>query len=299
MADEKVSFHEQIARNKRATILVELMMLLLLFGVVYAVGYVMGGAPIFTGLLAGAVALGYVAFAYANATNTVLLATEARPANPQVRDEKLLAYRVEEMALAAGLPVPKVYIQDSRDINAFATGLTPDKAIVCVTRGAIEQLSQEELEGVIAHEMSHVANYDVRLATVTIGVVGAIAMLAEIGLRLVWFRGGDREKKANPAILVVALAALILAPLLSRLVYLLLSRRREYLADATGVQLTRNPQGLADALEKIKGDLPDDPKGSRTAAGLYIANPWKHVDVASVWSTHPPLDERIRRLRSM
>src|SRR5581483_4197349 len=164
---ERISFPEQIARNKRATILVEGLMLLILFGVVYAVGYLLGGAPVFTGVLALLVAAAYVGFAYANATRTVLLATEARPANPQSREEKLLLYRVEEMALAAGLPVPKVYIQDSRDINAFATGVSPEKAILCVTRGALEQLSQEELEGVIAHEMSHVANYDVRLATVT------------------------------------------------------------------------------------------------------------------------------------
>jgi heat shock protein HtpX len=301
MADihEKVSFREQIARNKRQTVLVEGFMLLLLFGVVYAVGLVLGQPPVVTGVIAVAVAALYVGFAYANATSTVLLASEARPANPAVREEKLLQYKIEEMALAAGLPVPQVYIQDSRDINAFATGLRPEKAIIVVTRGALAQLSQEELEGVIAHEMSHVANYDVRLATVTVGVVGAIAMLAEIGLRLLWFRGGSRDRKANPIVIVVALAALILAPILSRLTYLMLSRRREYLADATGAKLTRNPNGLADALEKIKGDLPDDPKGSRTVSGLYIANPWKRVQAASVWSTHPPLDERIRRLRSM
>src|SRR5581483_70128 len=263
-AHEKVSFPEQIARNKRQTVVVEGIMLLILFAVVYLVGAILGTPPVVTGVLAALVSLLYVGFTYANATSTVLLAAEARPANPAVREEKLLQYKVEEMALAAGLPVPQVYVQDSRDINAFATGLAPEKSVICVTRGAIEQLSQEELEGVIGHEMSHVANYDVRLATVTIGVVGAIAMLAEIGLRMLWWRGGGRDRKVNPALLVVALAALV-----SRLVYLMLSRRREYLADATGVKLARNPQGLADALEKIKGDLPDDPKGSRTAAGLY------------------------------
>ncbi|MEA3201687.1 MAG: heat shock protein HtpX [Thermoplasmata archaeon] len=296
----KVSFAEQIARNKRQTVLVEALMLLILFGVVFAVGAVLGAEPVVTGAIALVVALAYVGIAYANATSTVLLAAEARPANPNVREEKLLQYKVEEMAIAAGLPVPQVYIQDSRDINAFATGLAPQKSVICVTRGAIEQLSQEELEGVIGHEMSHVANYDVRLATVTVGVVGAIAMLAEIGTRLLWFGGGrGRDRKGSPVLIVVAIAALILAPILSRLVYLMLSRRREYLADATGAKLTRNPQGLADALEKIKADLPDDPKGSRTAAALYIANPWNHLSSSSPWSTHPPLDERIKRLRSM
>lgn len=297
---ERVGFEAHIRRNQRQTLLVAAFMLLLLFGIVFAVGYLLGYPPYATMAVALLVAGGYVAISWARSTNTVLLAAQARPANPMARDEKLLLYKVEEMAIAAGLPVPKVYVQDSRDINAFAAGLTPAKAIVCVTRGALEQLNQEELEGVLAHEMSHIANHDVRLATVTIGVVGAIAMIAEIGLRMLWFGGGARgERKGHPALLVVAIIGIILAPILSRLTYLFLSRRREYLADATGAQLTRNPEGLADALLKIKGDLPDDPKGSRTVAGLYIANPWKRVDVRSVFSTHPPLDERIKRLRQM
>ncbi|MFA5860533.1 MAG: M48 family metalloprotease [Candidatus Thermoplasmatota archaeon] len=301
---EKLTFEDQIARNKRQTVVVAAFMLVLLFGVVFAVGYILGTPPYFTLILALIVSSIYIGITWASATSTVLLASQARPVNPSVREEKLLAYRVEEMALSAGLPIPRVYIQDSRDINAFATGLTPDKAIICVTRGALEQLDQEELEGVIAHEMSHIANYDVRLATVTVGVVGAIAMIAEIGLRMLWFgggrRGGGRDRGgAHPLLIVVAIAGLILAPILSRLTYLFLSRRREYLADATGAKLTRNPEGLAQALEKIKGDLPDDPKGSRTVAGLYIANPWKRVEAASVFATHPPIDERIRRLREM
>ena len=299
--EQRISFDAQIARNKRQTIVVAFFMLALLFGVVFAAGYLLGQPPYVTLVLALLVSLVYVGISWARATDTVLLASQARPADPNVREEKLVAFRIEEMAIAAGLPTPRVYIQDSRDINAFAAGLTPEKAVICVTRGALEQLDQEQLEGVIAHEMSHIANYDVRLATVTIGVVGAIAMIAEIGVRLLWFGGGRRggDRKGSPILIVVALLGLILAPLLSRLVYLFLSRRREYLADATGAKLTRNPEGLAEALEKIKGDLPDDPKGSRTVAGLYIANPWKHVSVSTVFSTHPPIDERIRRLRAM
>lgn len=297
---ERTGFEEHIRRNQRQTVLVAGFMLLLLFGMIYAIGYALGYPPIFTGVLALAVAAIYVAVSWARSTNTVLLASQARPANPAVREEKLLLYKVEEMAIAAGLPVPKVYVQDSRDINAFAAGLTPEKAIICVTRGAMDQLDQEEMEGVLAHEMSHIANRDVRLATITIGVVGAIAMIAEIGLRALWFggRGGDR-RGGHPALIVIAIIGLILAPILSRLTYLFLSRRREYLADATGVQLTRNPEGLAGALAKIKGDLPDDPKGSRTVAALYIANPWTRIQRESVWATHPPLDERIKRLRQM
>jgi heat shock protein HtpX len=208
------------------------------------------------------------------------------------------------MAIAAGLPVPKVYVQDSRDINAFAAGKKPEEAVICVTTGALEQLSQEELEGVIGHEMSHILNYDVRLTTVTVALVGAIAMLAEIALRAHWLSGGDRRRRRHEGggagpLIVVGILFMILAPILSRLVYLMLSRRREYLADASGARLTRNPEGLASALLKIKNDLPDDPKGSRTVASLYIANPWNRLSADSVFATHPPIDERIRRLRSM
>lgn len=297
---EKLSFDEHIARNQRVTIAVMAFMLALLFGVVYAVGFVLGAPPVFTLVLALGISVGYVALAWARSTETVLLAAEARPANPAVREEKLLMYKVEEMALAAGLPVPRVYLQDSRDINAFAAGLTPEKAVICVTRGALDQLSQEELEGVIAHEMSHVANRDVKLATVTVGVVGAIAMLSEIGIRLLWTGGGRGRKGGGaPILIVVALVCIVLAPVLSRLTYLFLSRRREFLADATGARLTRNPEGLAAALEKIRGDLPDDPKGSKTVAALYMANPWSPRNFSNAFHTHPPIDERIRRLRGM
>ena len=295
---EKVSFDEHIARNQRVTLLVMGFMLALLFGVVYAVGVVLGTPPVFTLVLAVAISGVYIFVSYARSTRTVLLASQARPADVTVREEKLLVYKVEEMAIAAGLPTPQVYVQDSMDINAFAAGLTPEKAIVCVTRGALQQLSQEELEGVIGHEMAHIANHDVRLATVTVGVVGAIAMISEIGLRMM-FHGGGRNRKVHPVVLVVALLGLVLAPLLSRLTYLFLNRRREYLADATGARLTRNPQGLADALVKIRGDLPDDPKGSKTVAALYLANPWSPRNFSHAWHTHPPIDERIRRLRGM
>jgi heat shock protein HtpX len=215
----------------------------------------------------------------------------------------MLIYKVEEMSLAAGLPMPKVYVQDSRDINAFATGHKPEDSIICATTGALQQLNSQELEGVIGHEMSHIRNRDILVMTVTVGVVGAIALIAEIALRMMFFTGGrssgDRKGGGNAIVLVIAIIFIILAPIFSRLTYLAISRRREYLADADGAYLTRNPEGLAKALEKIKGDIPDDPKGSKTVAPLYIANPVKRALRDSVWSTHPPLDERIRRLRSM
>jgi len=301
-----MGFEEEIARNKRATALVVGLMFLLLWVVVIAFAALLGLPVPIVAPIAAVLALLYVGVSASFSVDSVLRATQARPANPQVREERLLMDRVEEVAIASGVPVPKVYVQDSKDINAFATGTKPENAVVCVTTGALEQLDQEELQGVLGHELSHVLNRDVLLSTITVGVVGTIALLAEIGLRALWWGGGRGRGgrgrgggEAGIILVVVALICLVLAPIFSRLVYLAMSRRREYLADATGVKLVRNNQGLSRALHKIAKDLPDDPKGSRTAASLYIANPWNHVELDSIFSTHPPIQERIRRLEGM
>jgi heat shock protein HtpX len=276
-------------------------MVILLFSVIFAIGFVFGLPPIFATAIGLPIALLYIGITYSFSVQSVIAAAKARPANPQKREEKILIYKAEEMAIAAGMPTPKVYVQDSSDINAFATGKKPEESVICATTGTIEKLNKEELEGVIAHEMSHIKNHDILVATVTVAVVGAIALLAEIALRSLFWSGGGRGRKGggHAAILIVALIFIILAPIFSRLTYLAISRRREYLADANGAYLTRNPDGLANALEKIKADLPDDPKGSKTVAPLYIANPFKRSLRDSLWSTHPPIDERIKRLRSM
>ena len=291
---------DHIRKNKRDTVVICMFMVLLLFSVIFAIGLVLGVPPYFTMAIALPIALFYLLITYSFSVQTVISAAGARPANPQVREEKMLIYKVEEMAIAAGMPVPKVYVQDSRDINAFATGKKPEESVVCATTGAIQQLDKEELEGVIGHEMSHIKNRDILVMTVTVAVVGTIALLAEIALRsLFWSGGGRGNKKGGGIAVLIAIIFIVLAPIFSRLTYLAISRRREYLADADGAYLTRNPEGLARALEKIKADLPDDPKGSKTVAPLYIANPFKRALRDSIWSTHPPLDERIKRLRSM
>jgi heat shock protein HtpX len=303
MASEPRLIEDHIRKNKFDTLVICLFMVILLFSVIFAVGYILGAPPILTMMLALPVAIFYIFITYSFSVQSVISAAGARPVNPQIREEKLLSYKVEEMAMAAGLPTPKVYVQESKDINAFATGHKPSDAIICATTGALQQLNSEELEGVIGHEMSHIRNRDILVMTVTVGVVGAIALIAEIALRMMFFTGGrssgDRKGGGNAIVLVIALIFIILAPIFSRLTYLAISRKREYLADADGAYLTRNPEGLAKALEKIKGDIPDDPKGSKTVAPLYISNPFKRALRDSIWSTHPPLDERIRRLRSM
>ena len=301
--EKKLLVEDHIRRNKRLTVIVCTLMALLFITVVMAFGYIYFRNIYISLIFAIPIGVGYVAITYSVSVQSVLAAAKARPANPNNREEKLLINRVEEMAIAAGLSMPKVYVQDSEQINAFATGKNPKEGVICVTTGALKLLNQEELEGVIAHEMSHIKNYDIRIATVTIGVVGAIALISEI---VFWsmFWGGARSRGRNDSnviILVIAIILVILAPIFARLTYLAISRRREYLADSTGAYLSRNPEGLAKALEKIKANIGTvkKPKGSKTIAPLYIANPFRNVTADSVWSTHPPIDERIRRLRSM
>ena len=302
--EKQLLVEDHIRKNKRDTVIICMGMVLLLFGVIFAIGVVLGFPPIYATMIGVPLALLYIGITYSFSVQSVIAAAKARPANPQRREEKLLMYKVEEMAIAAGLPTPKTYVQDSTDINAFATGKKPEEAIICATTGALKKLSTEELEGVISHEMSHIKNRDILVMTVTVGVIGAIALIAEIVLRSLFWTGGRRgggrrDGEGQAIILIIALIFIILAPIFSRLTYFAISRRREYLADANGAYLSRNPEGLARALEKIKADLPDDPKGSKTVAPLYIANPFKRSLRNSMWSTHPPIDERIRRLRSM
>ena len=300
--EKQMQMEDHIRKNKRSTILVCTFMALLFFGVVFAVGYILFRNPIIALIFGIPIAVFYVAITYSFSVHTVLSAAKARPANPHVREEKLLIYKVEEMAIAAGLPKPKVYVQDSDNINAFATGKKPEEAVICATTGALKKLKPDELEGVMGHEMSHIKNHDILIATVTIAVVGAIALISEILFYSLFWGGAGRGRKGdgNAILIVLAILFVILAPIFSRLTYLAISRRREYLADANGAYLTRNPDGLAKALEKIKNDTPSGkPQGSKTVAPLYIANPFKKQSVESIWSTHPPVDERIRRLRSM
>lgn len=300
---KQLMIEDHIRKNKRNTILVCTLMALLLLSVIFAFGYIYF-RNIYIALIFGIpIALVYIGITYSFSVQTVLSAAKARPANPRIREEKLFIYKVEEMAIAAGLPTPKTYVQDSDNINAFATGKKPEKSIICVTTGALKKLDKDELEGVMAHEMSHIQNHDILIATVTLAVVGTIALLAEILFYSMFFGGAGRSRgrnDGNAIVMVLAILLVILAPIFSRLVYLMISRKREYLADSNGAYLTRNPEGLAKALEKIKTDHPTGkPKGSKTVAPLYIANPFKSQSISSIWATHPPIDERIKRLRSM
>jgi heat shock protein HtpX len=300
---KQMLLEDHIRKNKRNTVLICTFMALLFLGVIFAFGYIYFRNPYIALIFGLPIALVYIAITYSFSVQTVLSAAKARPANPHVREEKLLIYKVEEMAIAAGLPTPKVYVQDSDNINAFATGKKPENSVICATTGALRKLKTDELEGVMGHEMSHIQNHDILIATVTLAVVGSIALISEILFYSLFWGGAGRSRgrnDGNAILMIIAILLVILAPIFSRLTYLAISRKREYLADANGARLTRNPDGLAKALEKIKNDIPrGKPKGSKTVAPLYITNPFKGQSINSIWSTHPPVDERIRRLRSM
>ena len=234
----------------------------------------------------------------------VLSVSGAKPADG--KDLTYLRNVTEGLALAAGLPNPKLYIIEDASPNAFATGRDPKHASIAVTRGLVEKMNRAELEGVIAHEMSHIRNYDIRFMTTVIVLVGLISILANMIGRMFWFsRGGNNREGNNGALMVIGIILVIFGPLIGQLVRLAISRKREYLADASAAQLTRNPEGLASALEKLKTAAPLK-NANDTTASLFISDPTgserkkSFVDsIGHIFSTHPPLDSRIKSLRSM
>jgi len=241
----------------------------------------------------------------------VLESAHARPLNPADPAERVLDNVVEEMAIAGGLPKPAVYVIPDSDPNAFATGSGPERASIAVTRGLIEKLNREELQGVVSHEMSHVRNYDIRLMTVVAALAGAILLLSDWGRRGLGFgarrRGSDDRGGGGAAVFLAAvwIVSIILAPIVAQVVSLAVSRQREYLADATGAELTRNPLALAAALQKIAAAVEPTPSIKQGIAHLCIEDPrgraieQKRGWFADLFATHPPIEDRIARLREM
>jgi heat shock protein HtpX len=212
-----------------------------------------------------------------------------------------LYHLVENLCITAGLPVPKIYIIDDTAPNAFATGRDPEHAVVAVTTGILQKLERSELEGVLAHELSHVGNRDILLSTVVVVLVGMVALMADYFRHMLWWGGGSDSdnKNGNGIIMILAILLSLLAPLFATLIQLAISRRREFLADADGALLTRYPEGLASALEKISRDQEPLEAANRATAHLYIVNPFKGGNISKLFSTHPPVEERIAALRGM
>ncbi|HCA66847.1 MAG: zinc metalloprotease HtpX [Candidatus Jacksonbacteria bacterium RIFOXYA2_FULL_44_7] len=220
------------------------------------------------------------------------------------QDNPYLYRMVENLCITSGLPAPRVYIIDDTAMNAFATGRDPKHATVAFTKGIIDRLENEELEGVVAHELSHIKNYDTRLQTIVVTLVGVVVLMSDFFLRMTWFghrrRDSDRGGGQLQAIfMILALILAILAPLAAILIQLAISRKREFLADAEGALLTRYPDGLARALEKISHDAEPLEVANKATAHLYFANPLKGGVVSKLFSTHPPIEERVRALRGM
>jgi heat shock protein HtpX len=302
------TFRERIAVNRRNSLLLIAAFLAFVAVFGYVIGWAWIGDPVgaIFGLgLASVVGVISGVATYYGGDRMVLAASRAKEITHD--DAPVLFNVVEEMAIAAGLPMPKVYIIEDSAPNAFATGRDPEHASVAVTSGLLEKLDRDELQGVIAHEMSHVGNFDIRYAMLVGVLVGTTVLISDFFLRGLWFgggRGGDRGGGGGYIqliMVVVAIMLAILAPLFARLLQLSISRQREYLADASAVRLTRNPKGLADALQKISGDREVLEAANRATAHLYIVNPVKAYEkrAKGLFSTHPPIDERVKILRSM
>ena len=300
------TFRDRIAVNKRNSLLLIAAFLALITVFGYIIGYAWLGNPaeaVFGLVLALVVGTISGLATYYGGDRMVLAASQAREVT---HDEAPVLFNVvEEMTIAAGLPMPKVYVIDDTAPNAFATGRDPEHASVAVTSGLLEKLNRDELQGVIAHEMSHVGNFDIRYAMLVGILVGTTVLISDFFLRGLWFGGGRRREggggQAQLIMMAIAIVLAIIAPIFARLLQLSISRQREYLADASAVQLTRNPKALADALQKISGDQEVLEVANRATAHLYIVNPIKKFEkrAKGIFSTHPPIEERIKILRSM
>lgn len=282
-----------IAANKRNTLLI----MAVFVGLISALGYVaslyFGDTYITYWVVAGAAV--YALIQYFAASKLAVMSTGAVPIT---KKQNPRLYRiVENLAITNGMPTPEIYMIDDPAPNAFATGRDPRHAIVAATTGIMDLMNDRELEAVMAHEMGHVKNYDIRVSMIAFGLVSAIGILSDIAMRMMFYGGNDRDRNSNPVIMIVGIVLVILAPIVAAMVQMAVSRQREYLADATGAMTTRDPEGLASALEKLKKGTRPMRNQSTSTAHLFFANPLKSGAIANLFSTHPPLDDRIKRLR--
>lgn len=299
--------YTEVAKNKRNSTILVLAFLI----VTVLIGWVFAQAldsPWILFIAAGSSIL-YTWISYYNSDKMVLAVSGAKEVKKA--DAPELYRTLENLTITAGLPMPRLYVIDDTAPNAFATGRDPQHAVVCVTTGLLQKLDKRELEGVLAHELSHIGNYDIRIMSLIAVLVSVIALLSDFFLRWGWLVGGGDDDSpggnSNPIFFLVAIALAIVAPIIGVIIQLAVSRKREYLADASAVLLTRYPDGLADALEKISGDKEPLEAANKATANMYIINPMRaNVEgkdargfAAGLFSTHPPTAERVKRLRQM
>ncbi len=303
-----MTFEDHIRHNKRLTFLIIFLFSLFIIGLGFLFGFAFYGS-VEVGLIGIAIALILSVVmslsAFYGGKKVVLATSHARKVDKQYNQQ--LYNIVEEMSIASGLPMPELYVVNDSAPNAFATGRDPQHSAVAVTTGLIDKLDRDELTGVIAHEMSHVRNYDIRYMMLMGVLVGVVALLCDFMIRSFLWGGGRRRSRGRGGgplviiLIIVAIVLAILAPLISRLIQLAVSRKREFLADASAAQFTRYPNGLASALIKISGDQEVLEVANRATQHLYIVNPIKSFEkrAKTLFSTHPPIAERVRRLRQM
>lgn len=302
-----MNIYSNIAQNKWKSMIIMVLFVVFITTLVYVFASALGESPLgLTGIaliFSGLMSLG----SYYYSDKLVLATTGANSVNE--KENPVLYHTVENLAIGNGMPMPKVYIINDPSPNAFATGRDPKHAAVAVTVGMLEKLNKAELEGVIAHELSHIKNFDTRLMAITAILVGFVAIIADLFMRNLWWGGGRRRSNDDVdarwqlILLIAGIVLALLSPLIATLIQLAVSRKREFLADASGVLLTRYPEGLANALEKISADPRAVRAASNATAHLFIVNPFKNQMVSkwlsSLFNTHPPVEERIKILRSM
>jgi len=300
----RVLIYDRIAKNKRTTFVL-FFLFFLLFGAL-GTAIVLGfRLPIGALVVFGVILILYAMFSYYMSTSVVLSISGAHEVTKE--EEWEFVRRVENLCIGAGLPMPHTWVLEDSAPNAFATGVSPNKAHVVVTRGLLDKLEPIELEGVLAHELSHIGNYDIRVMTIVTVLVGVVALVSDLSLRFTIYGAGSRSSNRGRGnsgaqiALVLAIVAAILAPIIAQTIRFAISRQREYLADSSGALLCRNPVALARALEKIRDDTEPLEAANKATAHLYIANPLKgHASALNnMFSTHPDIDDRIRILRSM
>ncbi len=290
---QRIDFRDQISGNKWKSFF----LMLGIFVIIILLGYVITMATdpgyfFIIMIIASLFSIFYVWFNYYNSHKIAIASVKAKPAKPSEYRE--FHNLVEGLTIASGMPKPKLYVMPSQNINAFASGRGPKHAVICVTEGALKKLDKRELEGVLAHELGHVASYDIRYMTLVAVAVGMVSIVSQIFLRSLWFGGGGNRDKNNAIFLIIAIALSILAPIVVWLVQMSISRKREFTADASAVKFTRYPKGLIDALKKIKNENQPETKISKAVTPWVIANPFKGLS-----STHPPIDKRISVLERM
>lgn len=285
--------YKAVAANKRNTILIMAVFVAIVTAIGYAVSFYYGNSSITLWVLIGAAIYAFIQYFIASKLAVAMNGAK----EIQKSDNPRLWRIVENLSITTGMNMPKVYLIDDAAPNAFATGRGPKNAIVGATTGLLDIMTDREVEAVMAHEMGHVQNYDIRVSMIAFGLVSAIGLLSDIVLRMMFF-GDNRNSNSNPIVMVIGIIIIILAPIIAAIVQMAVSRQREYLADASGALITRDSEGMASALEKLLAYGKPMQHQNSASANLFLSNPLKPGFMAKLFSSHPPLEERISRLRN-